>query len=74
MYDNDGKQDCHAYPFDGLIDWKDFAKALFDIGFDGVLSLEVQRKSVPEEIRENDEIELYRKINSLAKLAQGLVI
>lgn len=73
IHDNDGKQDCHAYPFDGLIDWRDFAKSLFEIDFDGVLSLEVQRKSVPEETRENDEIELYGKIRSLAKLAKGIV-
>ena len=40
IHDNDGKKDLHWIPCTGVIDWKDFYKAVKEIGFDGVLSLE----------------------------------
>ena len=40
IHDNDGKSDRHWIPCTGVIDWKDFYKAVKEIGFDGVLSLE----------------------------------
>lgn len=40
IHDNDGKGDRHWIPCAGVIDWQDFAKAVREIGFDGVLSLE----------------------------------
>lgn len=40
IHDNDGKGDRHWIPCTGVIDWKDFYKAVKEIGFDGVLSLE----------------------------------
>ena len=40
IHDNDGKRDQHWIPCTGVIDWKDFYKAVKEIGFDGVLSLE----------------------------------
>ena len=40
VHDNDGKVDRHMIPYFGVIDWADFGKALKDIAFDGVLSLE----------------------------------
>ncbi len=40
VHDNDGTTDSHSRPGAGVIDWTDFAAALREIGFDGVVSLE----------------------------------
>lgn len=42
VHDNMGKNDEHLAPYMGVIDWADFAKALREVGFDGVFSLEVK--------------------------------
>jgi len=72
VHDNDGIQDLHQFPFDGTIDWTDFGKALYEIGFEGVISLEnVFRKNLPDELREYEEIGLAKKISYIAALAAG---
>lgn len=72
IHDNNGKYDIHAQLYEGVIDWEDFGKALREIGFDGVLSLEVKRLGkIPEELAEAEELLLYRKTEYLAKLASG---
>ena len=38
--DNDGKSDLHKIPFEGIIDWADFAQALQEVGYQGVFSYE----------------------------------
>ena len=40
VHDNDGEKDRHWYPFEGKTDWRAFAEALREIGFDGTLSIE----------------------------------
>ena len=40
VHDNDGKEDRHYVPYMGVIDWKEFVKALRDIGYDGIFSFE----------------------------------
>ena len=40
IHDNLGDGDIHLLPLMGVIDWKDFMKALKEIEFDGVFSLE----------------------------------
>ena len=40
VHDNGGKRDDHYMPLMGVIDWVDFGKALQEIGFDGVFSME----------------------------------
>jgi len=40
LHDNLGDEDSHLPLYEGNIDWADFAEALFDIGFDGPVSLE----------------------------------
>ena len=40
VHDNDGARDLHQYPFDGVIDWSDFSKALKGLDKDVVLNLE----------------------------------
>jgi len=39
-HDNPGNYDNHYMPYFGTIDWRDFYKALCEIGYDGVFSLE----------------------------------
>jgi len=40
IHDNMGDMDTHMWPTTGTVDWKDFARALRQTGFDGVFSLE----------------------------------
>ena len=40
IHDNDGKSDLHKIPYDGIIDWEDFAQALQEVGYQGVFSYE----------------------------------
>lgn len=40
VHDNMGNSDAHMVPGTGVIDWQDFARALHEIGYDGVFSLE----------------------------------
>lgn len=40
VHDNGGRHDDHFVPYAGMVDWKDFRRALDEIGFDGVYSLE----------------------------------
>ena len=59
VHDNDGKRDLHWTPYRGVIDWAAFSRALYDIGFDGALSLETRVESkLPADVREHYEIGL----------------
>jgi len=40
VHDNHFSSDLHLMPFTGRTNWADFSKSLYDIDFDGVLSLE----------------------------------
>lgn len=72
IHDNNGKHDIHIHPFAGVIDWENFCAALREISFDGVMNLEVKtQKHLPKELRESEELNLYRKVEYLAKLASG---
>lgn len=44
IHDNMGDKDSHLIPGDGIIDWEAFAKALKDIDYSGVISLETSPK------------------------------
>ena len=51
VHDNRKRRDEHLAPFFGNIDWKDFYKALCEVSFDGVLSLEcAPSKKLPKDI------------------------
>lgn len=53
VHDNDGNRDNHYAPYFGVINWEEFGKALKEIGFDGVISLEtVPPKKLSPEIYE----------------------
>ena len=47
VHDNMGDKDSHLVPYEGTIDWGEFAEALYDIGFDGIMNLETSPKSLP---------------------------
>lgn len=42
IHDNMGNKDSHLRPTEGIVDWDDFGKALKEIGFNGVFSLETE--------------------------------
>ncbi len=68
IHDNDGEGDRHWLPGRGVIDWVDFAAALGEIGFEGVVSMEC---SIEENSRgeEPDAAEFERREIELAKWA-----
>ncbi len=47
VHDNDGPCDRHWNPGRGIINWSDFSLALYEIGFDGAVSLET---AVPRDV------------------------
>ena len=70
VHDNNGLNDFHWLPYNGIGDWAAFTKALQEIGFDGTLSLEAGlSKKLPLDIRDNAERMLYQ---ITAKLAERL--
>lgn len=71
VHDNDRSGDKHNIPFTGTTDWEDFAAALKEIGYDGVLSLETDVSytfRLPESLKEYFEI----GIADMAKFLAGI--
>ena len=58
IHDNMGREDEHLIPGDGIIDWDAFARALKDIGFNKVISLETSAKHTKHPKEEWTEREL----------------
>jgi sugar phosphate isomerase/epimerase len=71
VHDNDGNRDLHWLPHTGVIDWSSFKKALIDINYTGVLSLEtaINRKELSKTEWETKEIELA----NIAKKLAGII-
>lgn len=44
LHDNDGKEDAHALPFTGAIDWRRISKKLKEINYNGAIALETLNK------------------------------
>ncbi|MBR0366038.1 MAG: sugar phosphate isomerase/epimerase, partial [Clostridia bacterium] len=70
VHDNKHGKDLHLMPYFGTINWKEFARSLKDIGFDGVFSLETSPPDkLPDPIFEKCSIMLceiaYEIINVL---------
>ena len=66
VHDNKYGKDLHLMPYFGTIDWKAFARALRDIGFDGVFSLETSAPAkLPEPLFEKCSIMLYDIANEI---------
>jgi len=67
VHDNKGGHDLHMFPYFGVADWDDFGKALRDIDFKGVLSLETMPPAkLPTDIFESMCIDL-------AKIAKNII-
>lgn len=68
VHDNNGRGDFHWLPYEGIIDWDDFAAALQEIGFDGTLSLETHvSKDLPDgDERTAAELKLFDSAKRLA--------
>lgn len=64
IHDNDGKSDLHKIPFEGIIDWVDFAKALYEVNYPGVFSYETA-PSATVSIEEAEQI--YKQMIEIAK-------
>ena len=72
IHDNNGSRDLHLQPFAKTIDFPAFARALREIGFRGVLSLECGHGvGLPKALREQEELLLSEKVRYLAKVASG---
>ena len=69
IHDNLGKVDQHFIPFFGVVDWENVGKALREIDFKGVFSLEVEApKKLPDPYFE----EMFRLIFKIAnRIANG---
>lgn len=69
VHDNDGTADQHRCPGNGVIDWEDFTRALHEINYDGVLSLENGFKIDPKA----DTIEEYEEqLRGFVRVARKL--
>lgn len=67
-HDNDGTEDSHLPPYEGNIDWSEFCESLYDIGYEGVLSLETDpAKYVGKKDNRDAEISLSK----IGKLIAG---
>lgn len=62
VHDNNGTHDDHMVPFTGVIDWKAYCKALKEIGFDGVFSLEANFKSFLPRASHDLKLNAFRSI------------
>lgn len=50
LHDNDGEQDQHKVPFDGMINWEQTLMALQKVGYDGVLLMELGSHGDPTRV------------------------
>ena len=74
VHDNMGDSDSHLRPYEGTVDWADFAEGLFDIGFDGVINLEttpVSKEQLKEGVTDAVAEPAEKKLISIAKLIAG---
>ncbi len=67
IHDNDGPCDRHWEPGRGIIDWADFSRALHEIGYEGVVSLET---GVPRDV--TDPAERDARERALASTARRI--
>ncbi len=71
VHDNNGVSDLHWLPETGVIDWKAFSRALQEIGYDGVFSLEtnVKRENLSDDEFLQKKLELSAVARRLANPA-----
>ena len=74
VHDNMGDRDNHLIPYEGCVDFADFAEALFDIGYDGIFNLETEpvSKKQAENGMSVDEIRaMEKRFADIARLLAG---
>ena len=60
IHDNNGDTDAHMFPTMGRTDWTDFINALYEIGYEGVFSLETAApQRLDDEEFEKESVRLY---------------
>lgn len=69
IHDNYADKDTHNNPYDGTVNWGDFAEALFDIGFDGVCNIETAPRT--DGLTEEQTLECELALAKIAKLIAG---
>ncbi len=73
VHDNDGPNDRHWEPGRGIIDWVDFSRALHEINFEGVVSLET---GVPGDITDLAERDARERAlaDTVRRIADGKML
>ena len=74
VHDNDGTADQHLNPYKGNIEWSDFAEALYDVGFSGVLNLEtnpIAKEQLAAGMTDDEITEAERSLAKIARLLAG---
>lgn len=72
LHDNYGEEDTHNPLFEGTVNWADVSEALYEIGFDGVASLECSPVGDSEQITEEERREREKRIAGYARLIAGV--
>lgn len=68
VHDNNGKADLHWLPYQGVINWADFNKALHEINYDGCMSIETSVSGrLPKDLKEYYQIGLAKIARKLAE-------
>ncbi|MBQ9544104.1 MAG: sugar phosphate isomerase/epimerase [Clostridia bacterium] len=71
VHDNHAVKDEHLFPYEGNIDWADFAAGLKEIGFEGALSLETDpNENLPDELYLSAVDDLFNRAKYIAKMAE----
>lgn len=71
VHDNMGTNDSHLPPYEGSIDFGEFAEALYEIGYDGIINLETSPKKLPD-FKELTAKQITEKELYIAKMAKLL--
>ena len=68
VHDNRNGIDLHLMPYYGIIDWNGFYKALKEIGYEGVFSLETTpSRSLPNYLFDEMGVTLYKIVKEITK-------
>ena len=72
IHDNDKLHDSHQIPFSMNIDFKEVAKALKEIGYDGYLTLEASSylEKMPEEKVASGVVDLYNSVKKISDMME----
>ncbi len=71
LHDNDGTDDQHMIPGEGLIDWGNLNKKLKETCYTGPIALEVENKNLLDRCNETPERFLERAFAAATKLIKG---